>query len=71
MRCRVSFGSVATGQVTNSTEAVYVLDAEVGRIVAYALDRNSNRLALLDGIDLRELAARKAPARGTRKRGRR
>ena len=55
---------VATGQLKNSTEAVYVLDAAAGRLMAYVLDSNSGRLVRLDGLDMQELADQKAPDRG-------
>ena len=62
---------VATGQLRGSTEAVYVLDSEVNRIVAYVLDPQAERLVRLDGIDLNELPSKSPPGRDRTQRGRR
>lgn len=44
---------VATGQLQDSTELVYITDAAVGRMAVYMYDYSRKQLRLLDGFDLR------------------
>jgi len=61
---------VATGQIRDSTELIYVLDAATGRLLAYVLDSNSKRLQRVDGFPLDQLNQAAGKGGNDRNRGR-
>ena len=44
---------VATGQLQDSTEVVYIADAAEGRLNVYVYDLNRRQLQMLDAFDLK------------------
>jgi hypothetical protein len=43
---------VATGQLQNNTEVVYITDGGLGRLNVYLFNRNTRQIDLLDRFDL-------------------
>ena len=52
---------VSTAQVSNSVEAVYILDAAASKVIAYYYDTNRKRLEQLAGFDLQRLREDQLP----------
>ncbi len=52
---------VATGQFTQNSELVYVMDVAARRLNAYSYDKSRRQLVLWDGLDLSPVLGKAVP----------
>ncbi len=50
---------IFTGQFTQNTELVYIVDAAAKRLVAYSYETSNRQIRLWDAVDLAQFGARK------------